>query len=628
MPSGRVATTICGSTAETRRERFGADEAAGLEGAHRCPLEGAVPAAPRRGRKVEPRRRLERAPSTQLPKRSDTDIFDAMHYPSVLASTLLLLSAGWINASAAADISAARMLARTKVLASDDFEGRGPGTRGEEKTVAYLIDEFKKIGLEPGNPDGTYVQDVPMIGVTSKTAATFVANGHAVPMQTLQDYVCPSLRFTPHVEIKDSDLVFVGYGVVAPEYGWDDFKGVDVRGKTVVMLINDPPVVDPATGELDPKIFGGKAMTYYGRWTYKYEIATAKGAAACLIVHETKEASYPFAVIVESNGRENFDLPAKDPKAYKLGIDGWITVDAAKRLFAASGQDFYALKKAACSREFRPVPLNAKVSFNVENSVRTIASKNVIGKLPGSDPKLRDEYIVYTAHWDHLGRNPNLKGDQIFNGADDNASGVATVLELANAFKSLPPDERPKRSVLFMSVTGEEKGLLGSRYYAEHPLYPLTKTLADFNTDGANYYDPTRDVIVVGYGASTLDQVAEAVAKDQGRYIRPDPSPERGRFYRSDHFEFAKLGVPALYTKRGIDHTQRPAGWGEKFEAEFDQKNYHKVTDEVRPDWTFEGGAQDVAFLLELGRRVANGDQWPEWNPGNEFKAKRDAMLK
>ena len=556
------------------------------------------------------------------------DIFEPMHYSAVVASTLLLLFATLSGASAVPDISAARMLARTKVLASDDFEGRGPGTRGEEKTVAYLIDQFRKIGLEPGNPDGTYVQDVPMVGVTSKTTATFIAGGHEVPMQSLTDYVCPSLRFTPHVAIKDSDLVFVGYGVVAPEYNWDDFKGVDVRGKTVVMLINDPPVVDAATGKLDPKVFGGPAMTYYGRWTYKYEIATAKGAAACLIVHETKEASYPFAVIVESNGRENFDLPAKDPTAYKLGIDGWLTVDAAKRLFAAAGQDFYALKRAACSRDFHPVPLHAKATFDVENSIRTIASRNVIAKLPGSDPTLRDEYLVYTAHWDHLGRNPALKGDQIFNGADDNASGVATVLELGNAFASLPADQRPKRSILFMSVTGEEKGLLGSRYYAEHPLYPLAKTVADFNTDGANYYDPTRDVIIVGYGASTLDRVAEDVAKDQGRYIRPDPSPERGRFYRSDHFEFAKVGVPALYTKRGVDHTERPPGWGEKFEAEFDQKNYHKVTDEVRPDWTFAGGAQDVAFLLEVGRRVANAETWPEWNPGNEFKATRDAMMK
>jgi Zn-dependent M28 family amino/carboxypeptidase len=551
-----------------------------------------------------------------------------MHSRLFVALSAVGLALPLLRSASAPDISAARMLARTKVISSDAFEGRGPGTPGEERTVGYLVDEFKKIGLEPGNPDGTYVQDVPMIGVTSKTRAAFVAAGKELPMQSMTDYVCPSLRAQKHIEVKDSDLVFVGYGVVAPEYGWDDFKGVDVRGKTVVMLINDPPVTDPKTGEPDPKIFGGKAMTYYGRWTYKYEIATARGAAACLIIHETAAASYPYSVVVDSNGRENFDLPPNTPDQYKLAVQGWMSLDAAKRLLAASGQDFDALKKAAVSRDFHPVALNAKVSFAVDNSIREIASKNVIAKLPGSDPKLRDEYLVYTAHWDHLGRDPSLKGDQIFNGADDNASGVATVLELGNAFASLPPSERPKRSILFLSVTGEEKGLLGSRYYAEHPLYPLAKTLADFNTDGANYYDPTRDMIVVGYGASTLDDVAEAVAKDQGRYIRRDPSPERGRYYRSDHFEFAKVGVPALYAKRGVDHTERPAGWGEKFEAEFDQKDYHKPSDEVRPDWTFAGGAKDVLFLFEIGRRVANADTWPEWRPGNEFKARRDAMLK
>ena len=546
----------------------------------------------------------------------------------LVAVSFVVSTTACLAAEAAPQFSAPRMLARTKVLASDAFEGRGPGTPGEEKTVAYLISEFKSAGLEPGNPDGTYVQDVPMIGITSKTAATFVANGHNVPMAAMTDYVCPSLLIKPRVEVKDSPLVFVGYGVVAPEYHWDDFKGVDVRGKTVVMLINDPPVVDPATGKLDPKVFGGNAMTYYGRWTYKYEIAAAKGAAACLIIHETKEASYPFAVIVASNGRENFRLPPADPNAYDIAISGWLTVDAEKRLLAASGQDFDALKRAAVSRDFHPVPLNASVSFAADNTIRRIASKNVIARLPGSDPKLRDECIVYTAHWDHLGRNTELKGDQIYNGADDNASGVAQLLELGNAFASLPPTERPKRSVLFLSVTGEEKGLLGSEYYAEHPLYPLRKTLADFNTDGANYYDPTRDVIIVGYGASTLDDLAQQVAHSEGRYIRPDPSPERGRYYRSDHFEFAKLGVPSLYAKRGIDHTERPPGWGEKFEAEFDAKDYHKVTDEVRPDWTFEGGAQDARFLFEMGMHVANGGTWPEWNPGNEFKAKRDAMLK
>jgi Zn-dependent M28 family amino/carboxypeptidase len=546
----------------------------------------------------------------------------------ILTLVCLSVAMGSIaRAESAPDISAARMLASTKVLASDEFEGRGPATPGEEKTVAYLTEQFKTMGLQPGNTDGTYVQTVPMVGITSKTTATFVANGTPVPMQPINDYVCPSLRVAPHVSIKDSDLVFVGYGVVAPEYNWDDFKDVDVRGKTVIMLINDPPVTDPKTGELDPKVFGGKAMTYYGRWTYKYDIATAKGAAACLIVHETIPASYPFAVIIASQSRENFTLHPADPNSYVIGVQGWLTVDAAKRLFSASGQDFAALKRAAAQRSFRPVPLGAKASFAVDNTIREVISKNVVAKLPGADPKHRDEYVIYTAHWDHLGRNPNLSGDQIYNGADDNASGVAQMLEVAHAFAALPANEKPLRSVLFLSVTGEEKGLLGSRYYAENPLYPLSKTLANLNTDGANYYDRTRDVIIVGYGASTIDDLAEPIVKSQGRYVRPDTAPERGRYYRSDHFEFAKVGVPSFYAKRGIDHTERPAGWGETFEAEFDAKDYHKVTDEVRPDWTFAGGTQDAAFLFELGRTIANSDRWPEWKPGNEFKARRDAMM-
>jgi Zn-dependent M28 family amino/carboxypeptidase len=422
--------------------------------------------------------------------------------------------------------------------------------------------------------------------------------------------------------------VFVGYGVVAPEYNWDDYKGVDVRGKTVVMLVNDPPVVDPKTGELDPKIFGGKAMTYYGRWMYKYESAAAKGAAACLIVHETGPASYPFAVIIASRSRENFELRTPDGNAGHVAMEGWLTVDAAQRLFAACGQDFATLKRAAVSRDFRPVAFGAKAAFTIDSTLRHADSRNVIAKLPGSDPKLRHEYVVYTAHWDHLGRNPALVGDQIYNGADDNASGCAMLLEVAQTLAALPAAERPKRTVLFLSVTAEEKGLLGSRFYARNPLYPLAQTVANINTDGANYHGPTRDVRIIGLGASTLDDVAADMARSQGRTLTPDLTPEKGTYYRSDHFEFAKVGVPALYPKRGLDYVGQPTGWGLQFEAEFDLKDYHKVTDEVRPGWTFEGGALDAAFLAGLIRRVADSDTWPEWRPGNEFKARRDAMLK
>jgi Zn-dependent M28 family amino/carboxypeptidase len=533
-----------------------------------------------------------------------------------------------LEAPATAGISAASILARTRVLSSDEFEGRAPGSAGEEKTVAYLVGEFKKLGLQPGNPDGTYLQNVPLVGITSTPTLTFSLDGRTLPMENINEFVGPTSRLVPHVGARDTDVVFVGYGVVAPELGWDDYKGLDVRGKTVVMLINDPPVIDPATGQLDPKVFGGKAMTYYGRWTYKYEIAAAKGAAACLIVHETGPAAYPFAVIIGSRSRENFEISTPDRNAGHVAMEGWLTVEAARKLFTASGKDYDALKAAAARRDFSPVSLGAKASFTIENTLRNVASKNVVALLPGADPAHRNEYLVYTAHWDHLGRDDRLKGDQIYNGAADNAAGVAVLLELAQAFIALPSGQRPKRSILFLAVTAEEKGLLGSRYYAQEPLYPLTQTLADINMDGANQFGPTSDMRTIGFGASTLDDIGTAVATAQGRTMLPDANPERGSYYRSDHFEFAKVGVPSYYPKSGNLFIGQPAGFGEKIQQDYIANDYHKVSDEVKAGWTFEGAAQDTEFLLQVGLRVASGDPWPEWKPGNEFKARRDAMLK
>jgi len=541
---------------------------------------------------------------------------------SVLASTAALAATA-PNPS----ISAASILARTKVLASDEFEGRAPGSPGEEKTVNYLVGEFKKLGLQPGNPDGTFIQNVPLVGITSKPTLTFAAGGQSLPMQSILEFVGPTSRVQPRIEVKDSDVVFVGYGVVAPEYGWDDYKGVDVRGKTVVMLINDPPVVDPATGKLDPKIFGGAAMTYYGRWTYKYEIAAAKGAAACLIVHETGPASYPFAVVVTSRSRENFEIRTPDGNAGHVAMEGWLTLDATKKLLGACGQDFDTLKKSAATREFHPVSLDAKASFTIDSMLRNVDSRNVVALLPGADPKLRNEYVIYSAHWDHLGRDPRLKGDQIYSGAADNAAGVAVLLELAQAYRALPAEQRPGRSILFLSITAEEKGLLGSRYYAQNPLYPLTQTVADINMDGANQFGPTSDMETVGFGASTLDDIGIAVAKAQGREMRPESHPERGGYYRSDHFEFAKVGVPSYYPKSGKLFIGQPADYGERLINDYIAHDYHQVTDKVKPNWTFEGAAQDTEFLLQVGLRVANDGTWPEWRPGNEFKARRDAML-
>ena len=515
-----------------------------------------------------------------------------------------------------------------RTLASDEFEGRAPGSAGEEKTVAFMQQEFQKLGLKPGNPDGTFVQNVPMDGIISIPSTTFDFGGSSLTPQVLNDYVAVSRHTTDQVNVKDSDVVFVGYGVVAPEYGWDDFKGVDVRGKTVVMLINDPPVRDPNDpSKLDPKMFKGKAMTYYGRWTYKYEEASEKGAAACLIVHETGPAGYPYAVVSGSWGRENFALSSKDGNAGRVAVEGWLTLDFAKRLFAAAGQDFDALKASAVSKDFHPVAFKAKASFSITNKVRHLASRNVVALLEGADPARRGEFVVYTAHWDHLGRNPHLKGDQIYNGAHDNASGSAALIEIAGEFSALPEDRRPKRSIVFLSVTGEEQGLLGAEYYSMHPLYLLTKTLADINMDGMQSSGPSRDMEIVGYGNSTLDDVATDLLKAEGRVVVPDVQPEKGSFYRSDHFEFAKVGVPALYMAGGIDIIGKPEGYGREKREEYVANDYHKVTDVIKPWWDLRGAAQDADLLFQVGLNVANATAWPEWKPGCEFKDRRDAMM-
>ncbi len=524
--------------------------------------------------------------------------------------------------------SAGRIRSHITTLASDAFEGRAPATPGEEKTVAYLEAQFREIGLEPGNPDGTYVQNVPMIGITSKTDASFTAGEQPIRFEPVTEYTAQSRRLKPQIDVKDSDLVFVGYGIVAPEYDWDDYKGVEVRGKTIVMLVSDPPVTD-ASGKLDANVFRGRAMTYYGRWTYKYEIASEKGAAACIIIHETGPAGYPFAVLGGTHGREAFDLVSPDHNESRVAVEGWVTHTAFERLLAAAGAPNYnALKAAAVQRDFKPLPLRAKATFSVANTTREVASKNVIAKLPGSDPQHRDEYVIYTAHWDHLGRDPKLKGDQILNGAYDNASGTAMILEAAHVFAQIPATERPKRSLLFLLVTAEEKGLLGARYYATNPLYPLRKTLANLNVDGGQVKGPSRDLEVIGYGNSTIDEIAARLLAKSNRTLIPDTEPEKGYFYRSDHFEFAKEGVPAFYAKAGKDIIAQPAGYGQQREDEYRNHDYHKATDEMKPWWNLAGAAADTKLLIEIGREIANAENWPDWKPGTEFKAKRDAMLK
>jgi Zn-dependent M28 family amino/carboxypeptidase len=525
-------------------------------------------------------------------------------------------------------IDGAAILQTIKVMSSDKFQGRAPGTIGEDLSVGYLETQFRDLGLEPGNPDGTYIQKVPLVGITGSEAKplTITKAGETGTMKWKDDVVAWSKHVADGASIEKSDVVFAGYGVEAPEYGWDDFKGTDVKGKTIVVLVNDPAIPDPADpAKLDPKMFGGNAMTYYGRWTYKFEQGARKGAAAVLIVHETLPAGYPFSV-VQGNLNEKFDLVAPDKNMAKANIEGWITLDAARRLFTMAGQDFDTLKKRAISKDFTPVPLGLKASMAIRNKLRTIDSRNVIAKLPGSDPVLKDEYVVYSAHWDHLGVGAAVNGDTIYNGALDNASGVATVLEIARALKQARP--QPKRSFLFLMVTAEEKGLLGSEYYSLNPLYPLAKTAANINIDGVNQWGRTKDISVVGLGASELDDYLRQAAQEQGRTLTPDPEPEKGFYYRSDHFNFAKQGVPALDPDSGIDYIGRSAEWGKAKRDEYTEKDYHAPSDQVKADWDLSGAVEDAQLLMAVGYRVANADRMPEWRAGNEFKAKRDAMLR
>jgi Zn-dependent M28 family amino/carboxypeptidase len=524
------------------------------------------------------------------------------------------------------------LLEHVKKLSSDEFEGRAPGTKGEELSVNYLIDEFKKVGLKPGNTDGTYVQKVPLVGITPTPAPLIFKKGIATsgvgaPDKTTSlkwkdDFVAWTKHVAPSASLENSELVFVGYGVVAPEFNWDDYKGVDVKGKTIVMLVNDPPVADPAKpDELDAKTFGGKAMTYYGRWTYKYEIAAQKGAAGALIIHETVPAGYGFNVVQGKTG-EQFDLVTPDKNMSRAAIEGWISLEQGKKLLQAAGQDFDKLKALAATRDFKPVPLGATASMTIKNTLRTIDSKNVIAKLDGSDPKGKDEFIVYTAHWDHFGKGP----EGIFHGAEDDGIGCAALIEMARAYTKLPSP--PKRSILFLAVTSEEQGLLGSQYYAVTPIHPMAKTLADLNMDSWNVHGRTKDMTLTGFGASELDDYAQTAAAEQGRVVHGDAEPEKGFYYRSDHFNFAKEGVPALDPGAGVDYIGKPAEYAQKTRDDWTANRYHTPKDVVMPDWDLTGTREDLKVLFAVGYRVAQADKYPEWKPGNEFKAKREAMLK
>jgi Zn-dependent M28 family amino/carboxypeptidase len=544
--------------------------------------------------------------------------------PGLLA--LAALGAGL--AAAPATIDGQAVLEHTRVLASDAFEGRAPGTRGEALTVEYLTKQLQAIGLRPGNPDGTWVQKVPLVGTTVKDRPPLVVRGRGAE-RTLawhDDHVAWTKRVAERVSLDASELVFLGYGVEAPEFGWDDYKGVDLRGKTMVVLVGDPPVEDPSRpGELDPAVFGGKTMTYYGRWTYKYEVGAARGAAGVLIVHETGPAGYPFAV-VQGKTTEQFDLEANDGNASRCAVEGWITEEQAKALFATAGLDWAELRKKAATRAFAPVPMGLTASVTLENAIRKVPSANVVARLEGRDPAVRDEWLLYTTHWDHFGVGPAIDGDTIYRGAVDNATGTAGLLELARALATAR--ERPRRSILFLFVTAEEQGLLGSAHYAENPLYPLAKTLAVLNLDGLNVHGRTRDLIIVGLGLSTLDDVVGRAAAAQGRLVKPDPMPEKGSYFRSDHFPFARKGVPSIHAGGGMDYVGKPAGFGQRMREDYIANRYHKPSDRVLPEWDLSGAVEDLELYLRAGREIADGAVFPEWKPGAEWKARRDAMMK
>ncbi len=551
----------------------------------------------------------------------------------LLCSTLLVCAAAQAqNPDAAlASIKADELLQHIKVLASDEFEGRAPGSLGETRTVDYLKQQFRQLGLRPGNPDGSWVQGVPMRGQKPVPQFSYTVNGKQVSLKFPEDYVAHSTTPGDHAKIKGSDIVFVGYGVQAPEYGWDDYKGLDVKGKTLLMLINDPAIPDPNNPEqLDPAMFKGKAMTYYGRWTYKYEIAAKLGAAAAIIIHETKPAAYPWDVVRSGGVGEHFSLQRKGADPDAPTVPGWIQLERAKELLATAGYDFDQLKQQALKKEFQPVVLKAKADFQIDNQTRSLKSNNVVALIEGSDPKLKHEYVIYSAHWDHLGidtRLPGSRTEQIYHGALDNASGTAALLALAKAYKTLPAAQAPKRSILFLATTAEERGLLGAKYYAAHPLVPLRQTVANINIDGINAWGKTAQIENVTSGHSSIDELLAKYAAAQGRKMENDSRPELGSFYRADQLEFARAGVPVLYTKARSGYLERPDNYAAEVVNHYVAHDYHQTSDIVRPDWDFSGGVQDIGLLFQVGLEIANGTT-PQWRDGSEFKAAGQRRLR
>src|SRR5712691_1494612 len=511
------------------------------------------------------------------------------------------------------------MRARVRYLSSDLLEGRGTGARGGELAANYIAAEMEAMGLKGAAANGSFFQPVSLVGVKADPNMKLVVFGHngKESFKFADDYVAFTGAQTEDVDV-DTDLVFVGYGINAPEQKWNDYKGdaSDYRGKILVMMVNDPPATSA-----EPNLFGGKALTYYGRWTYKFEEAARRGAEGVILLHTDESAGYPWSVVRTSNGSWRFDIARTPGEATPfLKMRSWVTNDTAQKIMKRAGQDLDGLRTKAASRDFQPVKLNLKGKINLKSELKRVEAPNVVGILPGRDPKLRDEYVVYSAHWDHFGIGaPDKTGDTIYNGAVDNASGCAAILAIAEALSRLPPAQRPRRSSLFLFPTAEEQGLLGAEWYSRHPLVPVNKTAADVNLDSMNMLGITRDFNPLGAERSSLEDIVQAVARERGMRVSPDSRPEQGSFYRSDHFPFAKVGVPSISLKEGDDFVGRPKGWGEKKFKEYNDAHYHQPSDEYHDDWDFRGLIQEADFAMAVGRRVADMNTMPKFNPNDEF---------
>lgn len=511
-------------------------------------------------------------------------------------------------------IDSAAMARDISVLASDEFQGRKPFTIGEVKTLDYLVKRFKEIGLQPGN-DTSYLQEVPMVEIRSVPEGDLRIAGKNgdLKLSYLDQYVAGTKHVKERVAIDRSEIVFAGFGIVAPEYNWNDYEGLDVKGKTVVVMVNDP-------GFYDSTLFKGKTrtMTYYGRWTYKFEEAARQGAAGVLIIHDVLPASYGWTVVRSGWSKPKLDLQTPDNNMSRATIEGWLTQESAKKLFQLAGVPDSVMNQAK-RRGFKPVPLGVTASLALQNKVRKSVSHNVAALLPGTDRK--NEYIIYSAHWDHLGIGEAVRGDSIYNGALDNASGVAGLLQLATAFSKLK--QAPKRSVLFLALTGEEQGLLGSEYYASHPIFPIKSTVADINMDVLNFFGRTKDITIIGKGQSDLDDYAARAAEKQGRVLVPEANPSGGWFFRSDHFNFAKVGIPSLYPGSGTQSLLHDSAWAPDHATSYGRDHYHSPFDQMDSSWELSGMVEDVRFLFDVGVTLSNEDKFPQWKEGSEFKSKR-----